>query len=172
MTEPTSNKSISRKDIFDYAWKHFDVIADQRLRTFNFYVILLAASIGASLAAVRGNPNSFVFLVIGFFCIAIGIIFFLIEVRTRRLLEIPKNVLTILENDADWPEDLRLFNKDNFNNRSWKKRLISYTIAFRSAFVLHICYGVLFVILYFYPNLNPAAQSNTPQTAHVTNSAE
>jgi len=41
----------------DYAMKHFLFIADQRIKTFNFYVILLAASGGATIQLAWPAPG-------------------------------------------------------------------------------------------------------------------
>ena len=155
----------THKNIFDCAWKHFDVIADQRLRTFNFYIVLLAASVGASLNAVEKQPDPFVYFVIGLFCVAIGLIFFIIEVRSRRLLQIPKGVLSKMEIGDHWPHEYRLFSKDNLYDLPWYKRLISYSFAFRATFALHMAYGFVFILMFFCPHFAHTPISDRPESA-------
>ena len=43
--------SFTDKDRFDYYWKHFALIADQRVKTFNLYIIVVGATLVATVIA-------------------------------------------------------------------------------------------------------------------------
>lgn len=145
----------THRDIFDIAWKHFAVIAEQRLKTFNFYVVLLAASVGAALTALEREANPYVIFVCGLFCIGSGISFLIIEIRSRRLLDIPKQVLTKLEVGDHWLDDYRLFSVDNLRQAGMWKKLISYSFAFRATMTVHIIFGIALLSIVFCPAINP-----------------
>lgn len=155
--------NFSHKDIFDVAWKHFDVIADQRMRAFNFYVLLLAASIGAALTALERNAGSYALIICGLFCIGAGGVFLMVEVRTRRLLQIPKDVMVALEIGDHWPPNLRLFSVDNLRQGSFFNWFISYSVAFRTAMIAHMVFGAVVVAMAFCPDINP----NPPSSKHI-----
>jgi hypothetical protein len=145
----------NHKDIFEIAWKHFEVVAEQRLKAFHFYVLMLAASVGASLTALEKHAEFFVVLMCGLFCIGSSIAFLLIEVRTRRLLQIPKNVMTALEIGDHWPQNLRLFSVDNLRQEGLWKSIVSYSAAIRGTMIAHLLFGILLVLMSFCPALNP-----------------
>jgi hypothetical protein len=48
--------SFTDKERFDYYWKHFSLIADQRVKTFNFYVIVVGFTLVATIQAL--NPSA------------------------------------------------------------------------------------------------------------------
>jgi len=79
-------ENLTKKDHFEYAWKHFTVIADQRLKTFNFYIIMVAAGIAATLSAFEKQRAMAVFLACGLLHVVCSIVFFLIDERSRRLV--------------------------------------------------------------------------------------
>lgn len=166
----------THKDIFEIAWKHFDVIADQRMRAFNFYVLMLAASMGASLTALERNAGLYALIICGMFCVGAGSAFLMIEIRTRRLLEIPKNVMVALEIGDHWPSNLRLFSVDNLRQAGLRRGFISYSVAFRSTMAAHIAFGFVIILMAFCPRINPlphvdkttqptttSSQATTPQ---------
>ena len=145
----------THKDIFEIAWKHFEVIAEQRLKAFHFYVLMLAASVGASLTALEKHAEFFVVLICGLFCIGSSLAFLVIEIRTRRLIQIPKDVMTALEIGDHWPQNLRLFSVDNLRQERLWKSMVSYSAAIRGTMVAHLVFGILLVLMSFCPALNP-----------------
>lgn len=153
----------THRDIFDAAWKHFEVVAQQRLQTFNFYVVLLVATVGASLTALEKHAEIFVIFICGLVCIGAGVTFLILEIRTRRLLQIPKNVMTALEIGDHWPESLRLFSIDNLRQEGFLKSIVSYSAAIRTTMSAHILFGVVLLFLGFCPALNPNLSSQNKE---------
>jgi len=134
-------KDWTHKDIFDTAWKHFAVISDQRLKTYNFYVVLLTASIGATLAAIEKKTDAEVLLACAVFSMVCSLVFAAIDYRTRRLIEIPKRIMLALEVGDHWPAEYRLFTADAEMMKHLKCQITSYTAAFRLSFVAHFAFG-------------------------------
>ena len=134
----------------DYATKHFFFIADQRIKTFHVYAVLLAASAAASLAAVDKLSRP-AFILAGAFNVLISVMFFLIEQRNIELLTTTKAGMLRIEALPEWPEYLRL-GTDDEQARGIRHRFKSYRGAFAVAlcgqFVFGICIilcGVLFL---------------------------
>ncbi len=137
--------NLTAKEKFEYSWKHFALLADQRLRTFNFYVILLGASIGATIAYFQRIPNFKSLLLLGLWHVFAGLVFLLIDVRSRQLLEIPKNALLEFENGQDWP-GLGLIKKEN-ETRKYFCGLVTYSAAFWLTYLAQAAFGLYIVFV-------------------------
>src|SRR5437016_6271276 len=126
--ESTADKTD--RELLDYAWRHFKIIADQRLQTFSFYIILLAASGGGTLTVYERINKFWLIIACGVMHVTFSIVFFLIDQRSWRLARIPKDVLSEIEEANGW----RLFRRDADEMSSRWNRIMSYTTAFRLAF--------------------------------------
>lgn len=128
-----TDHNITAKEQLDCAWKHFVFIADQRLRSFNFYIILLAASIGGTIAVFEKIGRFTPVLMCGLWHIVVGAVFVAMDIRSRRLLEVPKEALRWFESHESWTGP-KLILRDDERMRGFA-RFISFTSAFRSTFV-------------------------------------
>ena len=144
---------FSKKDYFDYAWKHFTVIADQRLKTFNFYIIIVGASVAATASAYKNDKPFWLLLVCGALQVVCALIFFLIDQRSLRLINGPKKILASMEEEAGW----ELFRADIAGQRRFRNKISSYTFAFRIAFAAQCAFGLLVVFVAFFPGAGPTA---------------
>jgi hypothetical protein len=91
-------------DQYDRAWRHFEMIAQQRIASFNHYLIVLGVLLTAS-AAVKLGPMHVVILgLLGAANMIAPILFFFLDMRIRRLLDNLKGTLFLLENTEGWPE--------------------------------------------------------------------
>lgn len=136
----------SLKDQMEYAMKHFTFIADQRLKTFHFYVILLVASLGAVLHLATDVKISIPgFLTAGAFNILLPIIFFVIERRNLHLLNVARWGVEAVERQANWPKHIRIALRDREKTRGKFIRLFSYRVAFALTFASQMAFGVALI---------------------------
>jgi len=139
-----------RKEARTYAWGYFALHADQRMKLFNFFLILSGLILGA-FPAVRGMaPGAKVVALLPLLLVLTAFIFWRLEERTRRLVKNGEDALRFL--DAQWPLEslpdktppyLRLFERDDYlmevvKRRWWAKRFvpISYADNFRIAYLM------------------------------------
>jgi hypothetical protein len=104
----------------DYAWAYFQVHAQQRLQTFEFYITistaLLAGFIGLREFAEMGRLSS----LIGVGLIFNSFIFWKLDSRTRELIKNAENALIEIErimlgqDEGEEPGPLKLFSRDEF----------------------------------------------------------
>jgi hypothetical protein len=160
---PLPMSVFSTRDYFDYAWKHFTLIADQRLKTFNFYIIIVAAFTAATIAGFDKTNNFWLLFACGFLHIVCSMVFFLIDERSRRLVNTPKHVLIGIEVDNCWA----LFQRDVALQQALWNKVASYTGAFRLAFLSQFLFGVMVVILAF--SARTPNQITAPPIQHVLN---
>ena len=139
-----------RKEARNYAWSYFALHADQRMKLFNFFLILSGVILGA-FSAVRGMAGGTrVVAILPLLLVLTAFIFWRLEERARRLVKNAEDALRFL--DEQWsleplpdktPHYLRLFERDDhlvevLKKRWWTKRLVpmSYADSFRIAYLM------------------------------------
>ena len=149
--------SITDKERFDYAWKHFALIADQRIKTFNFYIIVLLASFGGTISSlIRNDLPRHDFYLIGFAHICAAVIFWAIDSRSCRMLQVAVDALTEIESSPAFEGKCKLMLEDQKRNKHGLWHLLSYRVAFKATFVLQLIFG-------FALALNPSAFLSDPK---------
>jgi hypothetical protein len=127
------------KDEKDFLWEHFKFNADQRLKAFNFFVVLALVADGGVVAAIdAGGP---VLLLIGAFVCLLSVAFFLIDRRSQHLLRLAIPGLKVYE--ARFPPHSRLFARAETR----PSKVVRYTVAFGILFAAEFVFG-LGVVLY------------------------
>jgi len=119
----------------NYLWQHFVFNAEQRLKAFNFFVILSVFANGGVFAAAEKNLHGAMFVLIGGFVAVSSAIFWMIDARSQELIELA--VPGLKEFETQFPEHSRLFARDSVRS----KRYVRYTNAFRALFVLQLIFG-------------------------------
>ena len=171
-TSPGSGCSIPLKDQGDYVLEHFKYLADQRMKTFNYYAIVVAAAISGSVAAFDKCPWQIV-IGMGGIHVCMALIFFGIDIRNSRLvfharqalmsyeasLDIPFRVIQLDQGEEHSPDLLEpkgpIVAADTKGPherwgkrhpvRSWVDKLYggaTFTRAFNAAFILQLLCGV------------------------------
>ena len=98
---------------FDYAWKWFEFHAKQRTTMFNFYIIVVGATLGAIAALTKTNIDKEAIAILCGFGIVISIIFGILDWRNSRLLRYGELNLVQLEKTHIFPDsDARVFYED------------------------------------------------------------
>lgn len=120
----------------EYLWDHFKFNADQRLKVFNFFVLLSIFAGGGVFTALEKNVSPGLLTLLGFFIITLSAVFFIIDTRSQQLLNLA--IPGLKDFESGLRPNGRLFIIDSTN----KSKIIRYTIAFRSLFVFQFLFGV------------------------------
>src|SRR5262245_45101410 len=108
-----------RGELRDYAWKYYALHAEQRIKTFNFFLILYALAVGGVTAAVKDLQSQSVAAGIGFLMAFVAFIFWKLDVRNKQLIQHAEAALKELENDprledkGPRPHRLKLFQRED-----------------------------------------------------------
>lgn len=95
---------------FDYAWNWFDFHAKQRTSMFNFYIVVIGATLGAIAALTKTNVDKQVIDYLCYFGIVVSVIFCLLDARNSRLLRYGELNLVQLEKIHIFPDgDARVY---------------------------------------------------------------
>lgn len=122
-----------------YLWEHWKFNADQRLKAFNFFVAFSIFANGGVFTAFDRASHPIVLILLGGFVIFLAAIFAVVDSRCRRLLQITKKGLRAYEQLLR-PES-RLFINDSMH----RSRVIRFTVAFNTLFVLQGLFGMMVV---------------------------
>ena len=140
---------VSMKETLDYLTKVFLYIGEQRLKTFNYYAIILAATVGMTGIAVKeGFPALCV--VAGGMHVIIAFVFFVIDKRNRGLLGRAREALLACEKEA-FPKKYRLISNDQADKSMkplWLMRA-SYTTAFHALYTAQVLFGIGIILWTF-----------------------
>ena len=121
----------------DLVWDHFKFNAEQRLRGFNFFVLLSIFADGGVFAAL-GNKNldPRLLILLGSFIVLLAFVFWLVDSRSRQLLHL--TIPALKEIEAAFPESHRLFAIDAVAQGT----IIRYTFAIRILLGAQLLFGL------------------------------
>jgi len=106
-----------RNEMRQYAWNYFSLHSDQRIKTFNFFLILFAVLVGGVLAFIKdakypplgGVPGGLLLMIL-------SLIFWKLDCRNRELIHHAEDALRIIEADipeSESPKEMRLFTEES-----------------------------------------------------------
>ena len=135
-----------------YVLELFKYIGDQRLKTFNYYALILAVTTAGTFTAVEKFSHE-VLLLCGVTHVVVATVFWLIDKRNCQLISIAREALRAYEEGSNFPENLRVMMKDEWGKdgkpknkdvkAGWRwPREATFTMAFRVAYVSQILLGV------------------------------
>lgn len=140
-----------RNELREHAWKYFALHSDQRLRTFNFFLILAAVVLGGLLTYLK-DANIPQFAAVGGFLLTfMSFIFWKLDCRNRELIRHSENALKTIE--ADLPEGmvadaLKLFSQEERATNQLKaaQRLSWHPMTWwRVHYSYSACFGLVFL---------------------------
>ena len=140
---------VSMKEKLDYLTKVFLYIGDQRLKTFNYYAIILAATVTMTGVAFKEGVPAVCGLAGGMH-VVIAFVFFMIDTRNGVLLGSAREALLASEKEA-FPKKYRLISNDQAD-KSGKSRwrwIASYTIAFQTLYTAQVLFGIGIIVWTF-----------------------
>lgn len=152
------NRLEINQTLLDHAWKYFEIHADQRIKLFNFYLVIIAAS-GSALTYILQNKNqSLLGVFLGLFLIFVSYIFWKLDQRTSFLIKQAEKILKNLEKEYDSKyylfsnEDLE-FSQNNTGLNIFVKKF-SYRILFNTTFLVTSILGLIFTTVNLFEFFN------------------
>ena len=117
-------------------WDHFKFNAEQRLKGFNFFVLLSIFADGGVFTALEKGLDPKLLVLLGLFIVLLSLVFWLVDSRSRQLLNI--TIPALKEIESEFPEKYRLFAIDAIEQGS----VVRYTFAIRVLLVAQLLFGV------------------------------
>lgn len=124
-----------------FLWEHFKLHADQRIKAFNFFVILSIFANGGAFTAIEKQLPSSLIIILGVFIASLSCIFWIVDSRSHALIRL--TIPGLIEFEKEFEKGCKPFSED-LNKGS---RFFRYTYAFWALFSLQIFIGS-YVIFY------------------------
>lgn len=124
-------------------WDHFKFNAEQRLKAFNFFVLLSIFADGGVFTAIEKELAAPLIGVLGLFIVLLSMVFWVIDTRSRDLIQL--TIPAIKEIEAAFPESYRLFAID----AAKQGRFVRYTVAFRILLFAQCAFGAVVALCGF-----------------------
>lgn len=133
-----------RSHMREYAWNYFQFHAEQRMKTFDFFLVIAGAIIAGFLTTIREEVP--VAAVLGFLLGFMSLVFGKLEKRNRELVRNGEAALKHLDeleglkDGDDGPNRLKLFARDDFTTQQFPKNKniikapFSYTVVLACVF--------------------------------------
>jgi len=156
---------MNKEDIWkqrDYVWKYFEMHAAQRMKIFNFYLILSGFTIGGFFTLQKQFLGYKWLSILPFLQFFLTVVFWLLEVRTKQLVKNGENALKELDNQLDY--DIERINAEIFNlfqnddrimdgsKKLWFIKLskYSYSDCFNAVFLVFLLLSLITGIMCLY----------------------
>ncbi len=123
-------------DAAQLVWEHFRFNAEQRLKSFNFFVLFSIFANGGVFTAIQYHVASFVLVLLGLFLALLAAVFAIADARSHQLIEL--TIPALKEIESSFPESHRLFAIDAEKQGRW----IRYTVAFRILLGVQFVFGL------------------------------
>ena len=147
-----------RKEFRDYLWKYFALHADQRLKTFNFFIIIAGALTAAIVSGMVAPHRTHLSLALALVLILTSYIFWQLDVRMKSLIKTAENALGVLDRTCKLPQhdDLyafRIFEHEQHTrttaSHGWRRILnpnLSYSHCFNIVFATFAVFASLVAV--------------------------
>lgn len=124
-----------------YVWEHWKFNADQRIKAFNFFVVFSIFADGGAFAAIEKGAHPLVLTAIGLLVVALAAAFWIIDVRSERLIRLSEPGLLAFEEGLN--EVSRIFHADQRKRKSF----VRYKHSFRALFFIQLLFGLAVFLL-------------------------
>ena len=132
----------------EYAWKYFAFHAEQRLKTFHLYLVLVAVIIAGFTTALSYAEDHSWLCIFGFLLMFLSFIFGMLDIRNKQLVRNGEAALKYLdeqediENNDDEPHILKIFAHDDYMlSQTVNVRLLRTRITY-SRFLIFVFWGL------------------------------
>jgi hypothetical protein len=88
-----------REELRDQAWKYFALHADQRLKAFNFYLILCTVIAGGLLTLIKDARDPRIAILVALLLPSLSLVFWKLDTRNRQLIDHSQEALMFFEDD-------------------------------------------------------------------------
>ena len=151
---------MEKNDLLKYRefhWNYFSLHADQRLKTFNFYLVVSAVLIAAIVNILDGDKKLTLACILPYLLSLISFIFWKLDVRTKYMIKNSEEALKyiddkLIQSEGETPSVLNIFRYDDFISKTRKKGFIKGYLSYSKSFnIIFLLFGLLgFVIGTFY----------------------
>jgi hypothetical protein len=152
-----------------YAWDYFEYHADQRMKTFNFFIVMAGLLAGGITSLLKDGGSPWWITPLGILLFILSIVFWKLDQRNRMLVRNGEAAIRYLDSLHQLPNDeggvphiLKIFERDDYICQRipifpLTKARLSYTKSLAIVFALFAFFGIFFAVgCFFIPAKAPA----------------
>lgn len=124
----------------DLVWDHFKFNAEQRLKAFNFFLLLSIFANGGVITALDKRLSPVLLVIIGAFLALLSVVFWLADTRSKGLLWLSVDALREIE--KTYPPKSQLFELD----AKCRNPIVRYTVAITALLGAQLLFGLGVVV--------------------------
>ena len=117
-------------------WEHFKLNAEQRLKAFNFFLLLSIFTNGGVINAIDKHLSPWLLLLLGTFLCILSSVFWIADSRSKQLLAL--SVEAMLNIEKSYPDACQIFRLDAENRRTF----VRYRVAFATLLIVQFAFGL------------------------------
>lgn len=182
-TNPPEDMEKMLLETRDYIWKYWSFHADQRLKTFNFFVLLVSVLVAGTLAYFKDAVYPLYALPVGIILILISYAFWRLDCRNRVLIKHAEKLLVKIElkiSHESLPDNLRLINSEHIETEKlrrmhknrfvffrWPQAPLSFYNVFCFVFILFSLLGAAVIVgsIFLPSNIKPVSKDGPQRTS-------
>ncbi len=152
-----------RAELYEHAWKCFSLHADQRLKTFHFFVLLSTVVGGGLFALLKDRQHFFMAGLLAMLLPFLAFVFWKLETRNRQLVKHAETALKFMEGEyqlppqGELPHPLQIFRSEEratallprFPHAGFAKVHLSYSRCFNAVFAVFGIGGLIAALVLF-----------------------
>ncbi len=136
----------------EYHWDYFSLHAIQRLKTFNFYIVVSTIFISAFINIIKGDEKSIIAGILPFLLSFTSYIFWKLDIRTKNMIKNAESAIKYIDDklipkdEEDNPNVLNIFRYDDFiiNSPKKKKSILHIHLSYSKCFnLIFMSFGIL-----------------------------
>lgn len=130
----------------EYAWDYFALHADQRIKTFNFFVVFATLLAGGIVGLIKDKGDIRWISLLGFLLFFLSLVFWALDRRNRSLVRNGEEAIKWLDAELDLPNSgraphiLRIFAYDDYFTENGFH--ITYSKCLGFVFFIFACLGI------------------------------
>ena len=141
-----------RAQILDHAWKYFQIHADQRIKTFHFYLIICALISGALTAILEDASDLRIGIPLALLLPFLSFVFWKLDHRNKQLIAHAEQALRYIENEFSITGHdgnhilLKIFNCEN--RATSKLKIRSFCFTYSTCFhLVFLTFGISGIVI-------------------------
>ena len=138
-----------RKELRQQAWDYFEMHGNQRLTTFNFYIVISSVIASALFTVLPSGQRSHVGWLLGFLLIFFSFVFWKLDSRNKALIKGAEAALEYFEqnsnlkDEGEEPHVAKIFARERFLTS--RKRQKNSILFWKNDLSFTKCFGIIFI---------------------------
>lgn len=137
-------------DVRQYVWDYFQLHATQRLKTFEFYIVIATVLLSGYVVSLKEDNLMPIGIALGILLTILSFVFWKLDVRNKQLIKNAEQALKTIEEElisesaGGVPHNFKLFNYDDFKVQQERNK--TRVLFWHKHFSYSNCFNIMFIV--------------------------